>query len=49
MACMRLRVKDIDFDRLSITVRSAGKGRVVTLARELVVPLKRHLLNLKTQ
>jgi integrase len=45
-----VRVKDIDFDRLSITVRSGkgGKDRVVTLARELVVPLKRHLLNVKT-
>lgn len=45
MECIRLRVKDIDVDRLSITVRR-GKGdkdRVVTLARELVVPLQRHL------
>jgi integron integrase len=45
MECMRLRVKDIDFDRLSVTV-IGGKGdkdRVVTLAKELVVPLSRHL------
>lgn len=50
MECIRLRVKDLDLDRLSITVRS-GKGdkdRVVTLARELVVPLKRHLESVKT-
>jgi integron integrase len=50
MECIRLRVKDIDFDRLSITVRSGkgGKDRVVTLARDLVVPLKRYLMNVKT-
>ena len=50
MECIRLRVKDLDFDRLSITVRR-GKGdkdRVVTLARELVTPLKRHLESVKT-
>jgi len=49
MECIRLRVKDIDFDRLSITVRSGegGKDRVVTLARELVVPLKRHMESVK--
>ncbi len=50
MECIRLRVKDLDFGRLSITVRS-GKGdkdRVVTLARELVTPLKRHLESVKT-
>ena len=50
MECIRLRVKDLDLDRLSITVRS-GKGdkdRVVTLARELVVLLKRHLESVKT-
>jgi integron integrase len=49
MECIRLRVKDIDFDRLSITVRSGkgGKDRVVTLARELVVPLQRHLESVK--
>ncbi len=45
MECIRLRVKDLDFGRLSITVRhgKGGKDRVVTLARELVVPLQRHL------
>jgi integrase len=29
MACMRLRVKDIDFDRLSITVREETQGQVL--------------------
>ena len=50
MECIRLRVKDIDFDRLSITIRDGkgGKDRVVTLARELVVPLQRHLESVKT-
>ena len=50
MESIRLRVKDIDFDRLSITVRAGkgGKDRVVTLAKELVVPLKRHLESIKT-
>jgi len=49
MECIRLRVKDIDFDRLSITVRhgKGGKDRVVTLARELIVPLQRHLESVK--
>jgi integron integrase len=50
MECIRLRVKDLDLDRLSITIRSGkgGKDRVVTLARELVVPLQRHLESVKT-
>ncbi len=49
MECIRLRVKDVDFGRLSITVRhgKGGKDRVVTLARELVVPLQRHLESVK--
>jgi len=50
MECIRLRVKDLDFDRLSITIRcgKGGKDRVVTLARELVIPLQRHLESVKT-
>jgi integron integrase len=49
MEGIRLRVKDIDFDRLSITVKNGkgGKDRVATLARELMVPLKRHLESVK--
>lgn len=49
MECMRLRVKDLDFDHHAILVRD-GKGakdRVVTLADELVVPLQRHLETVK--
>ena len=50
MECIRLRVKDIDLDRLSVTVigGKGGKDRVVTLARELVIPLSRHLENTKS-
>ena len=45
MECIRLRVQDIDLDRLSVTVigGKGGKDRVVTLAKELVVPLGHHL------
>ena len=49
MECMRLRVKDIEFDRRALLVR-AGKGakdRVVTLPDELHTPLKRHLESVK--
>lgn len=45
MECCRLRVKDIDFQRGEITVRS-GKGRkdrVTVLPRTIVEPLKAHL------
>jgi integron integrase len=45
MECLQLRVKDIDFDYLQITVRD-GKGeqdRVTVLPRSLVEPLKRQL------
>ncbi len=45
MECMRLRVKDLDFGHRAILVRN-GKGakdRVVTLAEELIVPLRQHL------
>ena len=42
---VRVRVKDIEFEHRAIIVRD-GKGkkdRVVTLADELITPLKRHL------
>jgi integron integrase len=47
---LRIRVKDLDFSHRAIVVRE-GKGakdRVVTLPDELIIPLKRHLLNRKT-
>ena len=49
MECIRLRVKDIDFDHRAIFVRS-GKGardRVVTLPDSLIVSLQRHLSAIK--
>jgi integron integrase len=45
MECVRLRVKDVDFGRLQITVRE-GKGekdRVTVLPRALAEPLRRQL------
>lgn len=45
MECLRLRVKDIDFERSQVVVRQ-GKGRrdrVTTLPRRLREPLQRHL------
>ncbi len=49
MEALRLRSKDLDFEHTAIIVRD-GKGqkdRVVTLADELVLPLRRHLGNVK--
>lgn len=49
MECIRLRVKDIDFEHRAILVR-AGKGakdRVVTLPDALLTPLRRHLSSVK--
>lgn len=46
MEGMRLRVKDVDFDRQVIIVRDAkgGKDRVVMLPRSLVAALRMQLL-----
>jgi len=49
MECMRLRVKDIEFDHRALLVR-AGKGakdRVVTLPGALHTPLQRHLASVR--
>jgi integron integrase len=49
MECVRLRVKDLDFDQLEIIVRE-GKGerdRATMLSRTLVEPLRHHLERLK--
>jgi integron integrase len=45
MECVRLRVKDVDFGYLQITVRDGkgGKDRVVPLPEGLVAPLTQHL------
>ncbi|MEP6708542.1 MAG: tyrosine-type recombinase/integrase, partial [Verrucomicrobiota bacterium] len=51
MECVRLRVKDIDFGYLRITVRD-GKGardRITMLPVNLAQPLQRQLQKVKTQ
>jgi integron integrase len=51
MECLRTRVKDIDFDKRMIVIRS-GKGnkdRVTVLPNKVVLPLRRHLLKVKAQ
>ena len=51
MECCRLRVKDIDFSRNEIVVRS-GKGnkdRYTTLANAIRNPLSQHLRNVRMQ
>ena len=47
--CLRLRVKDLDYDDQQIIVRQ-GKGnkdRVTVLPASLLEPLKKHLLKVK--
>ena len=45
MECLRLRVKDVEFDRREILVREGkgGKDRVTMLPERLVKPLRAHL------
>jgi site-specific recombinase XerD len=45
MECLRLRVKDLDFARLQITVRDTktGRDRFTMLPRTAAEPLKEHL------
>lgn len=47
--CLRLRVKDIDFDKNIITVREGkgGKDRVTMLPLPMKEPLCEHLINVK--
>jgi len=44
MECVRLRIKDIDFELAQITVRDAkgGKDRIMMLPVNLSEPLRRH-------
>lgn len=51
MECVRLRMKDIDFELAQISVRDAkgGKDRVTMLPLNLAEPLQRHLLRIKAQ
>ena len=51
MECLRLRVKDLDFERLQVTVRE-GKGdkdRITLLPEAIVAPLQQHLVYVKTE
>ena len=51
MECVRLRIKDVDFELAQITVRDAkgGKDRVTMLPINLAEPLRRHLSRVKAQ
>ncbi len=51
MECVRLRIKDVDFELAQITVRDAkgGKDRVTMLPLNLSEPLRRHLVRVKAQ
>jgi integron integrase len=48
--CLKLRVKDVDFEYRQITVRDGkgGKDRITMLPDSLVDPLKSHLQRVKT-
>ena len=51
MECVRLRIKDIDFERKEITIRD-GKGskdRITMLPHSLIEPMKIHLIKVKQQ
>lgn len=51
MECLRLRVKDLDFERLPVTVRE-GKGdndRVTLLPEAIVAPLREHLAHVQQE
>jgi integron integrase len=51
MECVRLRIKDIDFELAQITVRDGkgGKDRITMLPLNISEPLRRHLLRVKAQ
>ncbi len=51
MECVRLRIKDIDFELAQITVRDAkgGNDRITMLPLNMSEPLRRHLLRVKAQ
>jgi integron integrase len=49
LECLRLRVKDLDFDRCAIIVRDTkgNEDRVTMLPESLIAPLKEHLRRVK--
>ena len=49
--CLRLRVKDLDFEHLQVTVRE-GKGdkdRITLLPEAVIQPLKQHLVHVRSE
>ncbi len=51
MECLRLRVKDVDFERRQMFVRDGkgGKGRMTVLPRAVHQPLQEHLRTVQAQ
>ena len=51
MECMRLRVKDVDFELQTITLRDtkSNRDRVTVLPKAVIEPLKLHLAKVKAQ
>jgi integron integrase len=51
MECMRLRVKDIDFDNRTITLRNtkSNRDRVTVLPSSAIEPLRLHMAKVKAQ
>ena len=51
MECLRLRVKDVDFEKRQITLRDTkgNEDRFTVLPNSLVEPLRKHLLTVKQQ
>jgi integron integrase len=49
MECVRLRVKDVDFDRRSLIIRQGkgGKDRITVLPTKLIEPLKTQITSVK--
>ena len=50
MECIRLRVKDVDFERREILVRDGkgGKDRVTVLPEKIIVELENHLMRVRS-
>jgi len=51
MECLRLRIKDIDFERRTITARDtkSDRDRVTCLPQNVIEPLRLHLLKVRAQ
>jgi integron integrase len=52
MECLRLRVKDLDFERETVTLQGdtkSNRGRVTLLPRSVIAPLKLHLAKIQAQ